>query len=44
MCENNLKIYEVENYKLSNCDYLKSKFEGEIQVVFLSPPWGGINY
>jgi hypothetical protein len=47
-CQNNCDIYGVENKTIINGDYLKfdeSKFSSqECGAIFLSPPWGGINY
>jgi 16S rRNA G966 N2-methylase RsmD len=46
MLENNAKIYEVsENIKFVKGDFLEvAKEEAPIDVIFMSPPWGGPDY
>lgn len=47
-CQNNCKIYGINNYKILLKDYLESKSvdfdNNKISAVFLSPPWGGVGY
>lgn len=47
-CQNNCRIYGIDNYKILLKDYLKSSrsdFDNnKLDAVFLSPPWGGTGY
>ena len=49
ICKNNCKVYNCENnIYFIECDFLKIEEYKPIKVkadyIFLSPPWGGINY
>lgn len=51
LCRNNTQVYQCEdNIEFITCDYLQVKHalnnlpSNDIDYVFLSPPWGGINY
>ena len=45
LAKNNAAIYNVfENITFSNEDFLNFSPDQKIDVVFLSPPWGGIDY
>ena len=41
----NSRIYEVEaKMRLTNNDFLTLELNDQVDVVFLAPPWGGIEY
>lgn len=45
LAKNNAAIYNVlENITFSNEDFLNFYSDQKIDVVFLSPPWGGTDY
>jgi len=41
--ENNIKVYNLENIKLYHGDSTKI-YNWKTDVLYLDPPWGGINY
>ena len=41
---NNLDVYNLKNVKTYNDDYLNILDKLKQDVVFIDPPWGGINY
>lgn len=44
MLKNNLDIYEFTNYKIYNDDYINLINNLTQDVIFIDPPWGGIEY
>jgi 16S rRNA G966 N2-methylase RsmD len=44
MLQNNIKLYGFTNYKIYNDDYTKISNKLKQDIIFLDPPWGGINY
>lgn len=45
ICQNNCKVYECDNnIEFFESDFLKFDVDIKVDYVFLSPPWGGIDY
>ncbi len=42
--ENNIKVYNRKNIKLHNINYLYIYRKLTQDIIFIDPPWGGINY
>jgi 16S rRNA G966 N2-methylase RsmD len=42
--ENNLELYGINNVKVIHDDCMKYMFNEPCDVLFIDPPWGGINY
>jgi predicted RNA methylase len=44
LLENNVSLYNLKNIKLYNQDYLKIWGDLTQDVIFVDPPWGGLDY